>query len=70
MKEAQYAGASERKVKFSWAPGKIIGGEEYLLQMTIPIPFSTSRWPTLSSATTALMSARWIFLVLSNLIDA
>jgi uncharacterized protein len=36
VNEAQYAGASERKVKFSWAPGKIIGGEDYLLQMVIP----------------------------------
>ena len=34
--EAQYAGASERKVKLSWAPGKVIGGEDYLLQMAIP----------------------------------
>ena len=34
--EAQYAGASERKVKLSWAPGKVIGGKDYLLQMTIP----------------------------------
>ena len=65
VKEAQYAGASERKVKLSWAPGKVIGGEDYLLQMTSPTPFSTSRWPTPSSATTASMSARWIFLVLS-----
>jgi hypothetical protein len=32
LNEAQYAGASERKVKFSWAPGKVIGGEDYLLQ--------------------------------------
>jgi uncharacterized protein len=39
LKEAQYAGASERKVKLSWAPGKIIGGEDYLLQMTIPNTF-------------------------------
>ena len=39
VKEAQYAGASERKVKFSWAPGKVIGGEGYLLQMTIPNTF-------------------------------
>ena len=39
VKEAQYAGASERKVKLSWAPGKIIGGEDYLLQMTIPNTF-------------------------------
>jgi hypothetical protein len=33
---AQYAGASARKVKLSWAPGKVIGGDDYLLQMTIP----------------------------------
>jgi uncharacterized protein len=39
VKEAQYAGASERAVKLSWAPGKIIGGEDYLLQMTIPNTF-------------------------------
>src|ERR1700739_787977 len=39
VKEAQYAGASERKVKLSWAPGKIIGGEDYLLQMTISNTF-------------------------------
>lgn len=36
VKEAQYAGAAERKVKFSWAPGKVIGGEDYLLQMVVP----------------------------------
>ncbi len=35
-KEEQYAGASERKVKLSWAPGMVVGGEDYLLQMTIP----------------------------------
>src|ERR1700716_4488918 len=34
--EAQYAGAVERKVSPSWAPGKVLGGEDYLLQMTIP----------------------------------
>ena len=39
VKEAQYAGASERKVKLSWAPGKVIGGEDYLLQMIIPNTF-------------------------------
>ena len=39
VKEVQCAGASERKVKFSWAPGKAIGGEDYLLQMTIPNTF-------------------------------
>jgi hypothetical protein len=36
VKEAQYAGASKRKVKLSWAPGRFIGGDDYLLQMTIP----------------------------------
>ena len=37
VKEAQYAGASERKVSLSWAPsGKVIGGEDYLRQITIP----------------------------------
>ena len=36
VKEAQYADASESKVKLSWAPGKVIGGKDYLLQMTIP----------------------------------
>ena len=34
--EAQYAHARESEVKLSWAPGKVIGGEDYLLQMTIP----------------------------------
>lgn len=32
----RFAGASERKASFSWAPGKIMKGEDYLLQMTIP----------------------------------
>jgi hypothetical protein len=36
VKEAQYAGASERKVTLSWAPAKVIGGVDYLLQLTIP----------------------------------
>jgi uncharacterized protein len=37
VSEAQYAGAGERKVSMSWAPaGKVLGGEDYLLQMTIP----------------------------------
>jgi hypothetical protein len=26
VREEQYAGASERKVNLSWAPGKVIGG--------------------------------------------
>jgi len=36
VEEAQYAGASERKVTLSWAPGKVIGGGDYLLQVTVP----------------------------------
>jgi hypothetical protein len=36
VKETAYAGASERKISFSWAPGKVIVGSDYLLQMTIP----------------------------------
>src|SRR5712675_1751572 len=36
VKEAEYAGAAERRVSLSWAPGKVLGGEDYLLQMTIP----------------------------------
>ena len=39
VKEAQYGGASERKVSLSWAPGKVLGGQDYLLQMTIPNTF-------------------------------
>jgi hypothetical protein len=34
--EAQYERAKDRKVSLSWAPGKVIGGEDYILQMTIP----------------------------------
>jgi hypothetical protein len=37
--EAQYAAASECKVKLSWAPGKVIGGKDYLLQIAIPNTF-------------------------------
>jgi hypothetical protein len=36
VNEPQYEGASERKVKFSWMPGKVLGGEDCLLQMVIP----------------------------------
>src|SRR5512132_2242056 len=39
IQEAQFAGASERKVSLSWAPGKVIGGLDYLLQMTVPNTF-------------------------------
>jgi uncharacterized protein len=36
VSEEQYEDAKDRKVSLSWAPGKVIGGEDYLLQMTIP----------------------------------
>ena len=36
VKAADYAGAGERTVSLSWVPGKIIGGEDYLLQVAIP----------------------------------
>jgi uncharacterized protein len=39
VKEAQYVDASKSKVKLSWVPGKVIGGQDYLLQMTIPNTF-------------------------------
>ena len=34
--EEKYEGASGRKVSVSWAPGKVLSGDDYLLQMTIP----------------------------------
>jgi hypothetical protein len=34
--QEQYAGANERKVRLSWAPGKVLGGRDYLLQVTVP----------------------------------
>jgi hypothetical protein len=37
VEEGRYAGAAERKVRLSFGPpGKIIGGEDYLLQISIP----------------------------------
>ena len=39
VKEVQYAGATEREAKLSWAPGKVIGGLDYLLQIAIPNVF-------------------------------
>jgi hypothetical protein len=36
VKAAQYGGASERRVSLSWAPGKVLVGSDYLVQMTIP----------------------------------
>lgn len=34
--EAQYEGAASRKVSVSWEPGKVIDGEDYALQMSLP----------------------------------
>jgi hypothetical protein len=39
VKEAQYASASDCKVRLSWAPGKYISGRDYLLEMTVPNTF-------------------------------
>src|SRR5258708_37485973 len=39
VKAAQYAGARERRVSLSRAPGKVLAGPDYLLQMTIPNTF-------------------------------
>jgi hypothetical protein len=39
VKQEQYTGASERKVSLSWAPGKVMGAEDYLLQITVPNTF-------------------------------
>jgi uncharacterized protein len=36
VNESQYVGASERSISLSWAPGKVLRGEDYVLQMTIP----------------------------------
>jgi hypothetical protein len=36
VKAAQYAKAGEREVSLSWAPGKVIRGEDYLLQVAVP----------------------------------
>ena len=39
VKEPQYAAAAEQRVGFSWAPGKVMVGPDYLLQMTLPSVF-------------------------------
>jgi hypothetical protein len=37
VQEAQYADAADQRVSLSFAPsGKVLGGEDYLLQMSIP----------------------------------
>jgi hypothetical protein len=35
VKAEQYTGAAERQISLPWAPGKVIGGEDYLVQMII-----------------------------------
>jgi uncharacterized protein len=37
--EADYNDACNRNISLSWAPGKVMGGRDYLLQMTIPNTF-------------------------------
>jgi uncharacterized protein len=39
VSKAQYAGAAERTVHLSWAGGKTLTGEHYLLQITMPNAF-------------------------------
>jgi hypothetical protein len=39
VREAEYVGADERTVALSWMPGKVIKGEDYLLQVIIPNVF-------------------------------
>jgi uncharacterized protein len=39
VKAADYAGADARRIKLSWMPGKVIGGEDYLLQVIVPNTF-------------------------------
>lgn len=34
--EASYADAENQKISLSWAPGKLLGGKDYLLQMIVP----------------------------------
>src|SRR5262249_41194269 len=34
--ESDYEGASDRRVTLSWRPGKVIAGEDYLLQVIVP----------------------------------
>lgn len=34
--EAQYAEADHRRVSLSWKPGKVLSGQDYLRQMSIP----------------------------------
>jgi len=68
--EAQYAGASGRKVRLSWAPGKVIGGEDYLLQMTIPNTFFHLAMAYAILRHNGVDVGKMDFLVPINLVDA
>jgi uncharacterized protein len=39
VKESQYAGAEKRNISLSWMPGKVMGGDDCLLQVIIPNVF-------------------------------
>jgi hypothetical protein len=65
VKEAQYAGASERRVSLSWGHGKTIGVRTTYCRWSSRTSISTSPWPTPSSATTASTSAKGTFAVQS-----
>ena len=66
VKEAQYAGASERRVSLSWGHGKTIGVRTTYCRWSSRTSISTSPWPTPSSATTASTSAKGTFAVQST----
>ena len=36
IEETHYAGARSRRIRLSWVPGKVIHGEDYLIQVVIP----------------------------------
>lgn len=36
VSESQFSRAAKQTVSLSWAPGKVLHGEDYLVQMTIP----------------------------------
>ena len=36
VEEARYVGASERQIALPWKPGKVLAGQDYLLQITEP----------------------------------
>jgi hypothetical protein len=36
ISEGEYKKAGEQRIKIFWAPGKVVNGDDYLLQMTVP----------------------------------